>query len=853
MKTPKLIFVCFFLLGTIVYSQNIRKSIIDFQDNTQAKVTINESSGISEFIKFPPNQALKLKGNTLQEKTIDFLNTYKGIFDFDSVDNNFRTEMPTVDNYGLKRLVVNQLYNGVPVYDGKLYFHFNGQDNLTAVNGNYIPKIKLNQVPTLSMEEANTIAIQTIKDQGLNITGKELLINNNKLYIFQKGLAQGYLGANYLVYEVEVLNELDVREFVFVNAHSGLVVEQFTGIAHAIDRVIYENNTSNIVWQEGDPLPGTLTIWQQNEVNASEHVYNFFNNAFGFVSYDGADAQMRTINNNPNIACPNASWNGFTANYCDGTASDDVIAHEWGHAYTQYTSGLIYQWQSGAMNESFSDIWGETIDLLNGYEDADDDQSLRTTCSSSDRWVIGEDATGIGGGNGIRDMWSPTCYGNPGKVTDGEYFCGTEDSGGVHLNSGIPNHAYALLVDGGSYNGQVINGLGFTKSAHIFWRAQSQYLTSTSDFEALADALEASVSDLMGIELMGLSTAASAGLSGEIITSSDIGEVTKVILAVELRIKPDACGFTSILTPISEICEASTSNPIFFEDWETGMDGWTVEQVPVNSVTWESRDWVISNSLPDGRNGNAIFGTDPINGNCSSDLENGIIRLESPIITMPNYLNGTFDLSFKHNVATEANWDGGNIKYSLDGGLWTLLPSTAFIENTYNGTLNSAASGNDNPMEGQVAFTGADEGSLTSTWGTSIIDLSLIGVNPNSSVQFRFEMGTDGCNGNDGWYIDDFTVYNCSEVLSITDFNQLESIVRVFPNPANGIFTLQKINKVDLIKAEVYDINGRFIKSVDLLTMGKENSIDITEVSSGIYFMTVVSQDAKGVIKLIKQ
>src|SRR5690606_40011106 len=106
---------------------------------------------------------------------------------------------------------------------------------------------------------------------------------------------------------------------------------------------------------------------------------------------------MRTINNNPNISCPNANWNGVTANYSNGSASDDVIAHEWGHAYTEYTSGLIYAYESGAMNESFSDIWGETVDLLNNYEDEDEDFSLRTGCYSSDRWRMGEDATAFGG------------------------------------------------------------------------------------------------------------------------------------------------------------------------------------------------------------------------------------------------------------------------------------------------------------------------------------------------------------------------------------------------------------------------------------------------------------------------
>ena len=77
-----------------------------------------------------------------------------------------------------------------------------------------------------------------------------------------------------------------------------------------------------------------------------------FRNTFGRDSYDGAGATMKTVNNDPRINCPNANWNGVTTNYCDGVTSDDVVAHEWGHAYTEYTHGLIYQWQSGALNEA---------------------------------------------------------------------------------------------------------------------------------------------------------------------------------------------------------------------------------------------------------------------------------------------------------------------------------------------------------------------------------------------------------------------------------------------------------------------------------------------------------------------
>jgi bacillolysin len=707
-------------------------------------------------------------------------------------------------------------------------------------------------VPSLTQSQAGDIAVNLVREQGLNGSGKPLLINTNTLYVFPKGLVQGYVTATYLVYEVEVRNELDVREFIYVNAHTGSIVEQFTGMAHALDRKVYENNTSSLVWQEGDAFPGALTIWQRNEVEASGHVYNFFKNAFGYVSYNGADIAMRTINNNPNISCPNANWNGVTANYCNGTASDDVIAHEWGHAYTQYTSGLIYAYQSGAINESYSDIWGETVDLLNNYEDTAENLAIRTgTACNSARWKMGEDATAFGGA--IRDMWNPNCNGDPAKLTDSRYSCGDFDSGGVHINSGIPNHAYALLVDGGSYNGQVINGVGFVKAAHIFWRAQNVYLTATSDFGNLADALEAACADLVGVNLQGLSTTStSAGLSGEFITVADCQDVTRALLAVELRINPDACGYTPILAATPPLCESSTSNPLYFENWESGIGAWTVAQLPTNASTWQSRDWVVSSALPNGRTGNAIFGPNPINGNCTTDLENGIMRLQSPVISIPNITTGTFDMAFNHYIATERSWDGGNIKYSLNNGPWTIVPSSAFLANPYNSALNTSGQGNDNPMQGEPAFTGTDGGSLTSSWGQSVVNLSALGVTANSTIQFRFDLGSDGCNGNDGWYIDEIVVYNCSATLSVSDANYLESGVRIYPNPSNGLFTLKKIKNIDLITAEVFDINGRSIKTIDLTTMQNEKEIDITNVASGVYFMTLTSKDAKSVVKLIR-
>ncbi|MDN3493885.1 M4 family metallopeptidase [Winogradskyella bathintestinalis] len=848
MKKNLLCIFTLLILGLTSSAQNLQKAIEDFKSITKATVTINVNSGIPEFIKFPLNEPLEVEGYTVLDKSMSFLDRFKNVFDIKILENTFHLDTIKTDQYDFKHVVLQQTHQGVPIFDGQLKFHFNSDGKITAINGNYIPYIKLKAIPNLSQEQAANIAIDTINNQDINYSSDQLIIKESALYVFQKGLVQGYRGSNYLVYRIEVTNENDVREFIFVDANNGQIIEQFTGIAHAIDRAVYEGNGSNIVWQEGDAFPGLLTIWQQNEVLASGHTYNFFKNAFDFVSFDGADATMLILNNVDDADfCPNASWNGVNINFCDGTATDDVIGHEWSHAYTEYTSGLIYSYQSGAINEAYSDIWGETIDLINNYEDEGEDFSIRTNCNSSDRWLIGEDASSFGGA--IRDMWDPTCMGDPGKVMDIEYWCDAADSGGVHVNSGVPNRAYTLLVDGGNYNGYTINGIGFTKAAHIFWRAQSQYLTISSDFSTLADALVAAGNDLIGFNLEGLSTSEiAAGPSNEIITLQDLNQLVNTILAVELRTDP-GCPNTSIILEAleNELCDAAINNPIFFEDWESGLGNWTTEQVPVNSATWTSRDWVVGNGTNANRFGNIAYGEATAIGDCNTILENGIIRLISPVITIPNVSTSAFEMAFNHVISLENEWDGANIKYSLDGGEWTILPLAAFTENPYN---DAELRESDNPLAGEPAFTGSDVGTYLA-WGTSVLDLSTIGVVANSTIQFRFEVGTDGCNGIIGWALDEVMIYNCT-TLSINEF-ALQNAIHVYPNPSKGEFTIQKMKSLDILEATIYDINGRQIKKMNLQDMSDSMTIDLSHMSSGMYFMSVASKESKFVIKLFKE
>jgi cysteine-rich repeat protein len=188
---------------------------------------------------------------------------------------------------------------------------------------------------------------------------------------------------------------------------------------------------------------------------------------------------------------------------------------------TQFTAGLIYYKQSGALNESYSDIFGETVDVLNGAG-WDPPEA---------RWVIGEDVFPI------RHMGDPTLVQDPGKMSDPQYVCTEDDDGGVHTNSGVGNHAYALMVDGGAYNGYTITGIGLTKAAKIEYRALAQYLTPASDYRDNYDALLQSCADLIG----------SSGIS-----AADCDEVGKALDAVEMSSpSPCACG-DGVLDPGEE-------------------------------------------------------------------------------------------------------------------------------------------------------------------------------------------------------------------------------------------------------------------------------------------------------------
>lgn len=171
----------------------------------------------------------------------------------------------------------------------------------------------------------------------------------------------------------------------------------------------------------------------------------------------------------------NAYWNGEQMAYGDGDGSTiiefsgdlDVVGHELSHGVTEATSNLIYQNESGALNEAFSDIMGTNIEFYYG----------------TGNWTIGENITP--GANGIRNMANPNEDGDPSHYAD--RYTGTSDNGGVHTNSGIANHWYYLLVNGGQNanparrSGTIVQGIGIADAQTIAFFGFTT-LNATADF-----------------------------------------------------------------------------------------------------------------------------------------------------------------------------------------------------------------------------------------------------------------------------------------------------------------------------------------------------------------------------------
>jgi Zn-dependent metalloprotease len=248
----------------------------------------------------------------------------------------------------------------------------------------------------------------------------------------------------------------------------------------------------------------------------SAKVYDYFLNVHGRNGIDGAGGPrtFASINGTTGLISStvhfgknfnNAFWTDSRNQmfYGDGDGTQfsslvalDICGHEMTHGITSRTAGLVYSNESGALNESWSDAFGAMVEL---YAEGE----------TTNTWRIGEDVyTPATAGDALRYMNTPHSGPNYGYTSNDdpdhytERYTGTQDNGGVHINSGIPNHVFYLLVKGGAHAhipGPIVTGIGADKASKIWYKALTTYMTSSTNFSGARAATLNAATSLYGL------------------------------------------------------------------------------------------------------------------------------------------------------------------------------------------------------------------------------------------------------------------------------------------------------------------------------------------------------------------
>ena len=619
-----------------------------------------------------------------------------------------------------------QAHEGVPVLGGELNTQVDEANNLLVATGEVLPEISLDTEPGVESKEAQQAALEKIaKDRKLEAGA--LQVSEPELWIYNPSLLGGPgPQLTRLVWRMDITPAegiVDFRELVLVDAKRGAVVLNFNQVDMARDRKTYTMNNS----EDRDALPGTLVCGESNpscsggDADAvAAHLYagdtyDFYSIYHGRDSMDNAGMSMNSsVHFGTNFN--NAFWNGEQMVYGDGEVDDDTAGHEITHGVTDHESNLFYYYQSGAINESLSDLWGEFVDLTNGH--GNDAPEVR--------WRLFEDTYPP---NGLRNLQNPPEFGHPDSMQSPLYHADELDNGGVHTNSGVGNKAAYLLTDGDTLNGKTVTGLGIDKTAKIYYEAQANLLTSASDYQDLHANLQQACTNLTGTS------------SG--ITSADCAEVKDAVDATEMHLIP-----TAAPNPEAPVCDTGQPTTLFSDDLENTSSGnWTTS----------GTGWYYPQN-----NGHPYLGFDATyatSGTTNFWGDNRGVTSDHTItkatgVAVPN---GTTYLRFDHAYGFEdsntgTNNDGGVLEYSTNNGSTWQDAGSLIIDNGYNGTISNSFG---NPIGGREGFVGESNGYISSR-----VDLSSLA---DQSVRFRFRIGEDSEGFDYGWFIDDVSVYTCGE------------------------------------------------------------------------------------------
>jgi Zn-dependent metalloprotease len=698
----------------------------------EVRVTQSRETDLAVGMSLPRGGEIPVAGRTVVERARAFLNRFGSAFGVrGDAESLAAVRVRERDHVGMSHVRLQQLHKGVPVTGAQIMVHLRGS-GVASVLGKTVADLDLVDMRArVGSAEARDQARRAVARAA---RGGEFTLGEPRLEILNRGLLENRKGIkSRLAWHVEA-NGFQVREHVWVDARTGQTLLRFSQLTDAKERTIYDGQSGPLlpgikIRKEGAPALGDPDADLAYDYLGD--TYDYFFDMFGRDSWDGLGAPLKaTVRHCPSPAsCPyqNAFWNGKQMVFGAGfSAADDVDGHELTHAVTDAEAGLFYYMQSGALNESFSDIFGESIDLLNG-SGTDDPGS---------RWLLGEDVPGFGA---LRNMMDPSAFGDPTKMSD-VMACDQapfyQDQGGVHQNSGIPNHAYALMVDGGTFNGETVTGIGLDKAARIQYRVLTQYLNTASDFLEYHNAVLNACEDLVG-------------QNG--IASSDCVEVEKALEAVEMS---DAVNCLPAPPTEAEYCPAGQAPRNVFLDTMDNPKAWRRYGL---GGSWFTKNAPIGTFASSGEQ--ALWGYDaPVIGVAGVEMK-GYVPLP------PNSF-----ARFNHSFGFD-NWLGT----AYDGGIVTLNDSFSFFDAGslidsgagYNATLSGCCS---NPYAGLSAFSYA-------SWGYTSTRLDLSSAPANTKVKFGFQIATDDGFDDYGWFIDDLQIYTCdtAPTISILDLAKLET------------------------------------------------------------------------------
>ena len=495
---------------------------------------------------FSGGKGLSLQGRGAHKKdAVAVLDNLSTFFRMKDAEKEMVADRVESDALGFHHVRLKQNYKGLRVIGGDLIVHFNEKDQAYEVNGQYVPEIDLDLVPGISAAQAVQVAQAKLLAQGLP-AGE--LAGDPELLVYAHNVEPALA---YQILLLHRANVAEPGEWLFwVDAVTGAVLMHYNNIKHAelpppfdgipIPETIYGNilegeggaytNVQGLLMGETYYLSNLTEKWSiynvanggytdndsyanrntndwaytdQTEMSAAfnfDLIQKYFSGTHGRDSYDDQGSiAVANVHQTDNLGTEmvNAYWSPFYQQFFfgdgDGVTADslavlDVSAHEFTHAVTEHTAGLIYSYESGALNESFSDIFASCVEFK--FQDDDRETYPFYTPGKAD-WLIGEDCwiREIA----LRDMRNPKNFESVGfsglqpTRYQGQYwYFGSGDYGGVHYNNSVQNFFFYLLCEGGTGINEDIEydlpGIGIEAAEQIAYRALTVYFTPSTDY-----------------------------------------------------------------------------------------------------------------------------------------------------------------------------------------------------------------------------------------------------------------------------------------------------------------------------------------------------------------------------------